>query len=333
MAIQTFDRIKRETTVDRRLFWGARPMTRDELLAALHACDVETGDHMVGLDQAFTYTMAIGLRTAGTYERQEAIRRWASYAFRVGGIVGLVLGVLAPLATPLAPVDFPVFPPLSAAQLPHVGYVFMALGGALMLADRVFVATSGWTRVVTAQVALEDRLVSLLYEWKIRELRRGGRAPTRQAAIAEWTFLMEAADSFMEDYKVERGAWKQEVQAGAGELAGHLRFEQLVQQVLAQATAQIEGAGRRARETPDAHLDVVIDFSAAPEGAHALVAFTEDGEAHPEEKRVEPGWPVAPFAARRGTHRISVVALGVADPIVEDVRLDAGRTEHRVKPW
>jgi hypothetical protein len=98
-----------------------------------------------------------------------------------------VVGVVASLAAPLVG-------EAEESKLAHVGYIAMVIGGALMLSDRVFVATAGWARLVAAHVALEDRPVNLLYGWKIRQLRRRSHRLTPQQVIDEWTFLAETAD-------------------------------------------------------------------------------------------------------------------------------------------
>jgi hypothetical protein len=40
---------------------------------------------------------------------------------------------------------------------PYVGYVLLALGGALLLADRIFGISSGWARFMVAAVDIEAK--------------------------------------------------------------------------------------------------------------------------------------------------------------------------------
>lgn len=327
--------------------WGrSRAMTIQEMLVALRDTKIQPSEPRVGLETALQYTMAIGRLQAQEYQRRARRRRRSSFWFRLGGLLALVLGVLSPLLASVVSNEIWVrvlgnagmsteLSDMWSDLLLTMGYVFMAVGGALMLADRVFLATSGWMRFVEAQVALEDRLVTLLFQWKIKQLQWGDQGPDRQTAVNELGFLCGTAESFMEYYKSERAKWAEDVRAGAGELQQKLALKRPA--VPARSRSRMvpqRGAvetGQRSGE--DANLQVRVSFSGKDPEAYALVALTVTGDPQPQEKRVYAAFPLAEFSAPQGTHFLTVATERNPQAHAEDVTIGPGLNELTLGPF
>jgi hypothetical protein len=247
-----------------------------------------------------------------------------SYGARIFGLLGLAVGIIAPLASPLLEASWQ---PMAAS----VGYLGIAVGGLLMLADRVFVATGGWTRMVLADVTLEDRIVGLLYDWKVKQVRWAQHKPTLDDASTEIVYLKQAADGFLEDFKNERKAWGDTVLAGSSELARQLNLETIARKAAEQVAAQVGDPQKASAKSGGATLQVRVDFQGAPDGAFVLASLGSAGDPQPEEQRLGAAFPLAVFTAPTGPHVLTLRWDGQEE--AEIVTLVRGVQDRAFAPW
>lgn len=118
-------------------------------------------------------------RTIGTVQWYLHRKKWPrrlSQGVRFLAIVLAIMGGLSPLAASAELVD--------GKSLNQLGYVFIALAGAILLTDRYFGFSSSWMRFMTAQMALQRALEKFQLSWAVWQIQAGGQSAPAGAAPA-----------------------------------------------------------------------------------------------------------------------------------------------------
>jgi hypothetical protein len=122
------------------------------------------------------------------------IRKWSLLLFALGTLSPILLTFLVKVAavageggkdpTKWGPVDW-----LAAVPLAEVGYVLLAVAGALVIFDQFFDASGSWIRYRQSQARLEVLLADLRFAWAELMTTHGGTVNDRTQA-AEFVALL-----------------------------------------------------------------------------------------------------------------------------------------------
>lgn len=132
------------------------------------------------LDKLQNLAVLLEERTIGTilwYLHRKKWPRWLSRGVRFTAIVLAILGGLWPLAASANLIDGK-----SQSQL---GYVFIALAGAILLTDRYFGFSSSWMRFMTVQMSLQRALEKFQLNWTVWQIQAATQAAPPSSLSSE----------------------------------------------------------------------------------------------------------------------------------------------------
>ena len=132
------------------------------------------------LDKLQNLAVLLEDRTIGTilwYLHRKKWPRRLSRGVRFTAIVLAIMGGLWPLAAGANLIDGQ-----SRSQL---GYVFIALAGAILLTDRYFGFSSSWMRFMTVQMALQRALEKFQLNWTVWQIQVGSQTATPSSLSSE----------------------------------------------------------------------------------------------------------------------------------------------------
>lgn len=98
------------------------------------------------------------------------------------------------------------------------GYVMLACAAGAVAMDRFFGFSTAWMRYMTAELAIQQRLRDLQFEWTKLLLDRGGRTISTHEASTVLETLAGAAADVHGEIRRETAAWADEFQSNIGEL-------------------------------------------------------------------------------------------------------------------
>ncbi|WP_156359736.1 SLATT domain-containing protein [Sphingomonas sp. Leaf28] len=159
-----------------------------------------------GMDEALKVIaidrLSFALRGSDWYRRKKRRLQWASKILRIGSISLITSGGVAPL--------------LAKAELgidPYIGYILLALGGSLLLGDRVFGVSAGWARFMKTAMSIEAlaesfrvRIIGMNYE--------NGSVPMPDLS----KLCLDFTQSISNEMRSETDSWISEFNNGQDEL-------------------------------------------------------------------------------------------------------------------
>ncbi|MGC3999506.1 MAG: SLATT domain-containing protein [Anaeromyxobacter sp.] len=161
-------------------------------------------------------------RAAWAIDWYDGHMRWRGRAARWLRFVALLLVGLGTIF----PIGKGFVPGLKDGALNDLGYLALALGGALLAFDHFFGITTAYTRFVTTALALRDARLRFQVDWLrlLAQARSGsGSAATRQAAL--WARLRSFVEAVLTLIDRETQAWVVEFRSSLSELEKLARRE------------------------------------------------------------------------------------------------------------
>jgi hypothetical protein len=295
-----------------------------ELTQSGKETEVSSSLLMKTVDDAFNVTRAIAETKAAEYKTALARLRWISMLYRAGALAALVVGLSAPLLETL----------LQQPNASNIGYAAMIVGGALVLADRVFVATSRWARLLEAQVCLEDLTMAFQYEWQRRRLWWSAGTLTPSRANEELVYLQKVVDEIMEQVKVEAKESAAELREGVSLLGRHLSLEEAAAAARKRVAERVSKTLGTTGSDGLGHVQVEVDFAGAPEDARVEVSVGTAGD--PERERevrvIDSTMPVTLFTLPMGTLEVTVSSEKFSRPFADFVPVGSEIVTKKYKP-
>ena len=158
------------------------------------------------LDTVYRWVEGEAVRAIEWYLREKTWKALCSRALRILAIVAATGGAALPFVVRGGSTGF------------EWGYFMLAVAAGAMAMDRFFGFSSGWMRYIAAELAIQERLQKLRFQWSSTLLARGGRPPTAEEAADLLETLAQAASDFAEELRQETLNWAEEFQANVSEL-------------------------------------------------------------------------------------------------------------------
>ncbi|NBB65247.1 SLATT domain-containing protein [Pseudomonas sp. ODNR1LW] len=142
-------------------------------------------------------------RSTDWYRKKKRVRQSVSKFGRLVAIISLTLGGIAPLVSSIY-----------ESVHPLVGYVLLAIGGFVLLADRVFGFSSGWMRFMLAATKIES--ATEIYRIRAIGLLMEKPGVNDEAVIKISEMFTAEVSSIIID---ETAAWTEEFNLGRDEIS------------------------------------------------------------------------------------------------------------------
>lgn len=139
-------------------------------------------------------------RHAEWYRRKKKSKQRFSVVFRSAALMLGSIGGVWPIIVP------------RAAEDQYVGYVFIAISGALILADRMFGISSSWMRYMIAALEIEERLELFVLDMDALAVREAQSSPVAFDLARQFTSDICAI------VKGETSRWLADFEAGLAEV-------------------------------------------------------------------------------------------------------------------
>lgn len=162
----------------------------------------------LSLDEAYVALQSSVTAAVRWYLNKKAVkRRWAR-TLRLMTLIAVVLGGLAPIVGTLLE-GFPS----------SVGFVLLGLAAGLQLFDRAFAFSGGWSRSLSAAMALEACAAKLALEYS--------RLKSQSADDdSMWQLLIAASNEVWQIIASETATWQSEFQAALEDVRHHVAVPQ-----------------------------------------------------------------------------------------------------------
>jgi hypothetical protein len=164
------------------------------------------------LDTLFENVESRALATINWYMNARRGRARLSKLLRASTLFFVACGTLIPLLDAIA------LRTKRAFELGSWGYVFFALAGGLVLADKYFGVSSAWMRFLSTGLALERSLRRFQLDWVSRIAQLNGVEPTADETRQLLAVLREFSESVEAEILQETSAWIAEFRSGLSEL-------------------------------------------------------------------------------------------------------------------
>ncbi|MDU0457641.1 MAG: SLATT domain-containing protein [Geobacteraceae bacterium] len=122
----------------------------------------DTNDKQSSIAKLFHCVVAHAREQIKWYDERRKPKRLCAQAVRGLALFLATLGALCPLVTP-------VLDEYWKSQLPTLGYVFLAIGAALVGFDRLYGFSSSWMRFTSTQLSLEMLLKEFQFDWLLMQ--------------------------------------------------------------------------------------------------------------------------------------------------------------------
>jgi hypothetical protein len=150
-------------------------------------------------------------KKAGQQQKKaKSLRFWSIMFFSIGTGAPLVMATFLKLAV----TDDAALKKLAAWPIAEVGYLFLAVAGALVLFDQFFQYSVSWMRYRQAQAHLEVLLADLRYDWDRQLAKFGGVISDGAAAEACVKVLGEFVGDIERAAEIETKEWATQFSAG-----------------------------------------------------------------------------------------------------------------------
>jgi hypothetical protein len=163
------------------LFWRRARRTRAEFPHVDPATSTDQGHRHELLVQLHAYVESFAAEQTAWYMANRVVRQIASLGIRFISLLFIFLGGICPLL----PKDNPHLP---APDL-QLGYFLIAIGGGLLLFDRLFGISAAWMRFIIAAFEID----SLLDAFRMRWVKIQLEAKDVESLDTFWA-LVDAAD-------------------------------------------------------------------------------------------------------------------------------------------
>jgi hypothetical protein len=165
------------------------------------------GDLPASLEAVYHWVEGEGIRAAAWYIQEKKWKARWSRALRILAILFATAGAAIPFVA--ANNDAVGF---------EWGYVLLACAAGAVAMDRFFGFSTAWMRYMTAELAIQQRLQQLQFEWASMLIVRGNRVPSAHEVATELEKLATAAAAIGEEVRLETMTWAEEFQSNIGEL-------------------------------------------------------------------------------------------------------------------
>ncbi len=245
------------------------------------------------LDEAYRLTLELGESERSWYHRRIGYRRWMSWIIRGLAVAALLFAAVVPIVN-------------SANDAADLGWRFafaqyatvaLVLAGFLLLADRLFLITAGWSRFMLTSLEIDAHLIELRYAWLRARIAWKDGVPTQPQALSALEALQATQKKVQESVKDETEAWAQETAEAMETLRKQIdqsrKTLDATREKLAKRIADEDAAAQHGR--------IQVSVEGIPEGrTPELVVESENGDAKrkrvsrishtPTFEKLAPGW-------------------------------------------
>lgn len=165
------------------------------------------GDLGDSLEAVYQWVEGEMVRAAGWYLREKRSKSRWSRGLRVAAVAFATAGAILPFVA--ANTDSVGF---------QWGYVCLALAAGAVALDRFFGFSTAWMRYMATEVAIQQELKDLQFEWATMLIERGAQPVTPDEAATVLANLAAAAGRLGDQIARETVAWADEFQSNIGEL-------------------------------------------------------------------------------------------------------------------
>lgn len=191
------------------------------------------------INNLYAWTIARAHQQIEWYSRKARHKKYGSKTVRMVSSVLAALGALMPLLSPLVS-DQQTILGFPLSELPQLGYILLAVAGALYGIDRTFGTSSGWLRFMEANLSLLRLLNTFQHKWVVLRCTYGRltpEEPTACQALAEalQTFsdqvdalVVEETQTWIRDFKTRIADFEKKLDEAREETkpsAIHIRIE------------------------------------------------------------------------------------------------------------
>jgi hypothetical protein len=164
-------------------------------------------DLATSLEAVYHWVEGEGIRAAAWYLQEKKPKARWSRLLRIVAILFATAGAALPfVAANTGRIGF------------EWGYVMLACAAGAVAMDRFFGFSTAWMRYMTAELAIQQRLRDLQFEWTRLLLDRGTRTVGAHDASTVLEMLAVAAADIQGEIRRETAAWADEFQSNIGEL-------------------------------------------------------------------------------------------------------------------
>lgn len=155
--------------------------------------------------------------------RRRKIAFW-SKALRMAAIVSASIGAILPLlqATPLLSGWLGGQLQTAAGEL---GYLFLALGGSFVVADKLFGVSTRWMRFITTAQALEHHLAVFEMDWASVWMELNENTPTDEQRKRLLALVSNFRVAIIDEVRQETSLWVAEFQSSLAQLERQARAD------------------------------------------------------------------------------------------------------------